>query len=154
MAVWKRLMTSPRIVGRPASKQRGVMVAAGVLVTSAAIKIGLEMTYKEASFYDMLEVMPGVQSSELKKGYKRASLKVHPDKGRTEEDAKRLNAAKEEWDAAKENAAQSAPGTAAPPAGPQAAPRATPTGAVQVINPATAGLITVNAAHKQSGQPL
>ena len=34
----------------------------------------------ELSFYDMMDVLPSAPSHDLKKGYKRASLKVHPDK--------------------------------------------------------------------------
>jgi hypothetical protein len=52
----------------------------GMLLTVSAIKIGTELMFKEQSYYDMIDVLPGAPSSELKKGYKRASLKVHPDK--------------------------------------------------------------------------
>ena len=74
------LLASPRIVGRPPNVQRGVTVAMGVLLTFSSLKIGCELAYKEPSYYDMLDVLPGVSSVDLKKGYKRASLRVHPDK--------------------------------------------------------------------------
>ena len=74
------LMTSPRIAGKPPNVQRSVTVAATVLIAFSAIKIGYELTAKEPSFYDQLDVVPGVGSRELKSGYKRSSLKVHPDK--------------------------------------------------------------------------
>ena len=73
-------MSSPKIIGRPGNKQRGAMVGLAVLGGISAVKVGFELMTKEASYYDMLDVLPGVPSSELKKGYKRASLKVHPDK--------------------------------------------------------------------------
>lgn len=74
------LQSSPRIHGRPINKQRGLTLAGGALLTVSAIKIGAEIMFKEASMYDMLGVAPGCLSSELKQGYKRESLKVHPDK--------------------------------------------------------------------------
>ena len=58
------------------SKQRGVMIAAGALLTISAIKIGLELHTKEESFYDMMEVPPTASTIDIKKGFKRASLKV------------------------------------------------------------------------------
>ena len=74
------MMSSSRIVGKPPDPKRGAIVAGSVLAVCFAIKIGLEMAYKERSYYDMLDVLPGASSSDLKKGYKRASLQVHPDK--------------------------------------------------------------------------
>ena len=74
------IMSSSRIVGRPPNVQKGVVIAASFLAAFSAAKIGYEVAYKEPSYYDMLEVQPGVSSADLKRGYKRASLKVHPDK--------------------------------------------------------------------------
>lgn len=75
------VMTSPRVIGRgKGTKRRGVTIAATALVAITAVKLGAEIAYKESSYYDMLEVLPTAQGSELKKGFKRASLKVHPDK--------------------------------------------------------------------------
>jgi len=74
------IMTSPRVAGRAGDKRRGVTVAMGVLLTLSAVKLGVEIMHKEASYYDLIDVAPDAPSSELKKGYKRASLKVHPDK--------------------------------------------------------------------------
>jgi len=74
------MTTSPRVVGIPADVRRGVTAAATVLAVTFAIKIGCELLYKEPSYYDMLEVLPSADSAEVKKGYKRASLRVHPDK--------------------------------------------------------------------------
>ena len=73
-------MASPRIIGRPGNKQRGAVVALSVLGGISAVKLGYEMQAKEESYYDLLDVLPSCPSSELKKGFKRASLKVHPDK--------------------------------------------------------------------------
>lgn len=74
------LSTSKYIVGRPPNMQRGVVVAISFLALFASIKIGLEIVHKEPSYYDMLDVLPTAASADLKKGYKRASLEVHPDK--------------------------------------------------------------------------
>ena len=41
------LMTSPRIIGRPANTQKGVTLATGLLVTFSAAKIGYELVNKE-----------------------------------------------------------------------------------------------------------
>ena len=83
LPVLEFLMTSPRVVGREGKgkqKQRGLMIAGCALLTVSAIKLGMELRFKEESFYDMMDVTPSVPATELKKGYKRASLKVHPDK--------------------------------------------------------------------------
>ena len=83
LPVLEFLMTSPRVVGREGkgkAKQRGLMIAGCALLTVSAIKVGLELRFKEESFYDMMDVTPSAPATELKKGYKRASLKVHPDK--------------------------------------------------------------------------
>ena len=74
------LMATPRIIGRPGNKQKGAVVALSVLAAVSAVKIGIELNGKEPSLYDQIDVLPGAPSSDLKKGYKRASLKVHPDK--------------------------------------------------------------------------
>ena len=55
-----------------------------------------------ATAYDVnVDITRDSADAAITRAYKRVLLKVHPDKGGTEEDAKRLNAAKEEWDAAK-----------------------------------------------------
>lgn len=76
------LMTSPHIVGRDGkrAKQRGIAAAASALLVISAVKLGMELSSRQPSFYDMLEVLPSSSTADLKKGYKRASLKVHPDK--------------------------------------------------------------------------
>ena len=77
LPVLEFLMTSPRVVGRDSkSKQHGVKIAGTVLVLVSAIKIGWEITSKEQSLYDMMEVSPTASAGDLKKGYKAASLKV------------------------------------------------------------------------------
>ena len=87
-----------------------------------------------------VEVTRDSEDAAVTRAYKRVLLKVHPDKGGTEEDAKRLNAAKEKWDSAKEKAAHEGAGTAAPPRAPGPAPPAgPPTRGVQVVTPASAG---------------
>ena len=75
LPVLEFIMTSRRIV-KDGNKQRGVIIAATVLITLSAAKIGYELSAKEQSYYDMLEVLPGTTGPDLKKGYKRASLKV------------------------------------------------------------------------------
>ena len=80
MPVLDFLMATPKIIGRPGNKQRGAIVGLAVLGVVSAIKVGVELQTKEPSLYDLIDVLPGSPSSELKKGYKRASLKVHPDK--------------------------------------------------------------------------
>lgn len=73
------LMTSRR-VNKDGNRTRAVAVPMTVLVLFAAIKIGYQLTHKEPSYYDMLEVLPNAPYAEIKKGYRRMSLKVHPDK--------------------------------------------------------------------------
>ena len=78
------LQTSPRIIGATRTKeakQRGVSISMSVLIAVSAIKIGCELTMdKEPSYYDMMEVYPSAVQVDIKKGFKQASLKVHPDK--------------------------------------------------------------------------
>lgn len=73
------LMTSPRVV-KDANRRKAVMLSGGLLALVASIKLGFELMHKEPSYYDMMEVPPGAPLSDIKKGYKRASLRVHPDK--------------------------------------------------------------------------
>ena len=80
LPVLEWLCSSAKIVGRPPNLQKGVMIAASFLAIFSAVKIGYEVALKEPSYYDTLEVVPGAAHAELKKGYKQASLKVHPDK--------------------------------------------------------------------------
>ena len=54
--------------------------------------------------------------SDVNKAVKKLLLKVHPDKGGSENDTKKLNAAKEKWDKAKKSKGR--------PSGPQAGQRA------------------------------
>jgi len=73
------LMTSRRI-NQEGNRRRAVAVPLALLAMFAAIKIGYEVSHKEPSYYDMMEVLPSAPYAEIKKGYKRMSLKVHPDK--------------------------------------------------------------------------
>jgi len=57
-----------------------VIIAATLLALVSSCKIGLELTYKDPSYYDMMDVLPTATLADIKKGYKRASLLVHPDK--------------------------------------------------------------------------
>ena len=77
LPVLEFLMTSPRVAGpSKKGKQRGVIVAATFLIGISAVKIGAELAFKEESLYDMMGVSPTTVGSELKKGFKTASLKV------------------------------------------------------------------------------
>ena len=73
------LMTSRRL-NQDGNRNRAVARPMVLLVLFAGLKIGYELMHKEPSYYDMMEVMPNAPYSEIKKGYKRMSLKVHPDK--------------------------------------------------------------------------
>ena len=42
--------------------------------------MGYELVHKQPSYYDMMEVPPSASFIEIKNGYRRASLRVHPDK--------------------------------------------------------------------------
>jgi len=45
---------------------------------------------KETKFYDLLGVSPGASETEIKKGYRKAALKYHPDKNPSEEAAEKF----------------------------------------------------------------
>lgn len=73
------IMTSTYVV-QDGNRRKSVTVAGCVLAAVSSVKIGLELAHKEPSYYDMMDVLPSATSAEVKKGYKRASLRVHPDK--------------------------------------------------------------------------
>ena len=73
------LLTSRRVVA-DGNRRKAAMIAGGVLAAVSAVKLGLEMTHKAPSYYDKLEVMPTANHAEIKKGYRAAAQKVHPDK--------------------------------------------------------------------------
>lgn len=73
------LMTSRRF-NKDGNRQRAVALPLALLAIFAAVKIGYELQRKTPSYYDMMEVAPTAPYAEIKKGYKRMSLKVHPDK--------------------------------------------------------------------------
>lgn len=73
------VMTSSFIV-RDGNRKKSALLAAGLLALFTSCKIGLELVYKEPSYYDLMDVLPTASNAEIKKGYKRASLLVHPDK--------------------------------------------------------------------------
>ena len=74
------IMTYRRLAGPEGNRRKPFMIALGVLATASAVKIGWEFANKEPSYYDLCEVSPRASYAEIKKGYKRASLRVHPDK--------------------------------------------------------------------------
>jgi len=73
------LMTSRRVV-KSGNRRTAVLLAGGLLALVSSVKIGFELMHKDPSYYDMMEVIPSASLPEIKKGYKRASLRVHPDK--------------------------------------------------------------------------
>ena len=73
------LLTSRRVVA-DGNRRKAAMIAGGVLAAVSAVKLGLEMAHKAPSYYDKLEVMPTANHAEIKKGYRAAAQKVHPDK--------------------------------------------------------------------------
>ena len=73
------VMTSTRIV-KDGSRCKAVAVAGSLLVLMSCVKLGYEMASKERSYYDMVEVLPSASTAEIKKGYKKAALRLHPDK--------------------------------------------------------------------------
>eukprot|EP00965_Chrysotila_dentata_P240113 6203513-Pleurochrysis_carterae.AAC.4 len=72
-------MTSPRVV-KDGNRRKAVALSGGLLAIVASVKIGWELMNKEQSYYDMMDVLPSASLQEIKKGYKTASLRVHPDK--------------------------------------------------------------------------
>lgn len=73
------LMRSRR-VNAEGDRKKAAIRSLCLLVLAASVKIGFELKNKEPSYYDMMEVLPSAPYAELKKGFKRVSLKVHPDK--------------------------------------------------------------------------
>mmetsp|Transcript_11419 Transcript_11419/g.24418 ORF Transcript_11419/g.24418 Transcript_11419/m.24418 type:complete len:353 (-) Transcript_11419:459-1517(-) len=73
------IMTSPRVV-KDGNRRKAVALSGGLLAIVASVKIGWELMNKEQSYYDMMDVLPSASLQEIKKGYKTASLRVHPDK--------------------------------------------------------------------------
>jgi len=73
------IMTSAYVV-RDGNRKKAVIIAATLLALVSSCKIGLELVHKEPSYYDMMDVLPTASLADIKKGYKRASLLVHPDK--------------------------------------------------------------------------
>ncbi|KAL3898672.1 MAG: hypothetical protein SGPRY_012793 [Prymnesium sp.] len=73
------IMTSSLVV-KDGNRKKAVIIVATILALFSACKIGLELAYKEPSYYDLMDVLPTASLADIKKGYKRASLQVHPDK--------------------------------------------------------------------------
>jgi hypothetical protein len=72
------ILASPRL-----STQKAVVAATALLTLVSGTKLGFELARKEPSYYDLVGVAPGASFAEIKRGYKHASLKVHPDKRAT-----------------------------------------------------------------------
>lgn len=77
------IMTSRRVV-TDGNRRTAVIIAGTLLALFSSVKIGLELTHKEQSYFDMMDVTPSASAIDIKKGYKKASLRVHPDKLRAE----------------------------------------------------------------------
>lgn len=73
------IMTSTLVV-RDGNRKKSVLIAGTLLALFSSCKIGLELAFKEPSYYDLMDVLPTASLADIKKGYKRASLLVHPDK--------------------------------------------------------------------------
>jgi len=73
------IMTSTRVV-KDGNRRKAVMLSGALLALVASVKIGYELVNKEPSYYDMMEVLPKSPLAEIKRGYKRAATRVHPDK--------------------------------------------------------------------------
>jgi len=72
-------MTSAAL-SKDGNRKKPVLIAAIILALFSSCKIGLELVHKEPSYYDLMGVLPTASYADIKKGYKRASLQVHPDK--------------------------------------------------------------------------
>eukprot|EP00966_Prymnesium_polylepis_P298752 6903929-Prymnesium_polylepis.2 len=51
------IMTSSLVV-RDGNRKKAVIIAATLLALVASCKIGLELVYKDPSYYDMMDVLP------------------------------------------------------------------------------------------------
>lgn len=75
------IMTSRRVV-KDGNRKKAVALAGGLLALAASAKLGLELSHKPPSYYDMLGVLPGASSDKIRKGYREAARVFHPDKMR------------------------------------------------------------------------
>ena len=73
------IMTSTYVV-KDGNRKKSVITAATILALVSSCKIGIELVNKEPNHYDLMGVLPIASLADIKKGYKSASLKVHPDK--------------------------------------------------------------------------
>ena len=84
-------MLSPTVLGMPASKLG--------LATRAFVAVLLSLARR---YELLLQVNRDSPEEQLVKSYKKLLLKTHPDKGGRKEDLQKLQAAKEEWEKARQ----------------------------------------------------
>ena len=82
------ILTGSRVV-KDGNRRKAAAITGCLLALASSAKVGYEVTNKAPSYFDMMEVLPTASVADIKKGYKQAALKVHPDKrqGLGEEEA-------------------------------------------------------------------
>lgn len=68
-------------------KKKSIMYAIGFLALLAAVKTGMEMQAKGPNHYSLLNVSRNSSPLDIKRAYKKLSLKLHPDKNPDDPDA-------------------------------------------------------------------
>ena len=73
-------LKSPRVNKGRATSRRGIFLAVGLLTAIAAVKLSVELVGREVNHFQTLGLRVDATQTEVKKAYKRFSLKYHPDK--------------------------------------------------------------------------
>lgn len=68
-------------------RKKSILYAIGFLALLAAVKTGMEMQAKGPNHYSLLNVNRGSSPLDIKRAYKKLSLKLHPDKNPDDPDA-------------------------------------------------------------------
>ena len=75
----EHIMTGTRVV-TDGNRRKAAAIAGCLLAAATAAKLGYEVANKAPSYFDMMDVSPTASSADVKRGYKQAALKLHPDK--------------------------------------------------------------------------
>lgn len=73
-------LKSPRVNKGRATSRRGILLAVLLLSAIAAFKLSFELVGREPNHFETLGVRVDATPTEIKKAYKAASIKYHPDK--------------------------------------------------------------------------